>query len=356
VNPKRPFHDEPRSVIVRRRLVTVPRSIGLLVLLTLLAPLLAVVAVAVDLARSLFGRPWMAVRFLAFAWVFLAAELVGLVWFLASWVTSGFGLSHRRLVARAWAVQRWWGRTLLAVVQRLFSLELEVEGDETITPGPILAMFRHASIVDNLLPLVLIQDRHGLELRWLIKRELLSLPALDVGGTRLPNHFVARASGDARTELRAIRRLAADLGEQEGVLIYPEGTRFTPERRTRALDQLRTRSPELHERASRLQHVLPPRLGGPLVLLEAGYDVVVCAHVGLDGFAKIGDMWSGAIVGRTIRVRFWRTPAAEIPKDRNQRIDWLFDQWERVDAWVAAASVQVTPTPRSRRRAPSPPG
>ena len=355
MNQKRPFHDEPRRVIVRRRLVTIPRSIGMLLVLTLLAPVLALLALTVDLARSLFGRPWMAVRFLAFAWVFLAAELVGLVWFFASWVTSGFGHNHRRLVATAWAVQRWWGRTLLGVVQRMFSLELVVEGDELVTPGPILAMFRHASIVDNLLPIVLLQDRHGLELRWLIKRELLGLPALDVGGTRLPNHFVARASGDARTELQAIRRLAADLGEREGVLIFPEGTRFTPSRRTRALEQLRTRSPELHERASRLEHVLPPRIGGPLALIDAGYDVVVCAHVGLDGFAKIGDLWSGSIVGRTIRVRFWRIPAGDIPKGRKHRIDWLFDQWEQVEAWVASAGSPVSPPSPTRRADVSPP-
>jgi len=353
MNANRPFHDEPRATIVRRRLLTIPRSLLLFTLLTLLAPVVAILAAVVDVTRLVFRRrPAMALRLLAFAWVFLAAEAVGLVWFFASWVRSGFGRNQERLVASAWPVQRWWGRTLFSAVCRLFSLHLVVEGDDP-TPGPIVAMFRHVSIVDNLLPLVLLQDRHRLEMRWVIKRELLSLPALDVGGTRLPNHFVARGSGDPRTELRAIRRLASDLGTNEGVMIYPEGTRFTERRRTRALDQLRQRSPELYERAERLRHVLPPRVGGALTLLDMGYDVVVCAHVGLDGFAKIRNLWSGSLVGRTVRTRFWRISAADVPRSRPERVDWLFTHWEKVDAWIAGVddalryTVREQPTPGS---------
>jgi 1-acyl-sn-glycerol-3-phosphate acyltransferase len=298
----------------------------------------------------------MSLRLIAFGWVFLAAETWGLVRFFGHWVLSGFGWRREWLVARAWPVQTWWARTLLTSVRRLFRLTLQVEDAERAQPGPIIAMFRHASIVDNLLPAVLLTHGQGLKLRWIIKRELLSVPALDVGGTRLPNYFVARASSDPRTEIRRIRSLAADLAEDEGVLIYPEGTRFTEARRARALAALEKRDPELSARARRLRHVLPPRIGGPLTLLDTGYDVVMCAHEGLGGFAKIRDIWSGALVGRTINVKFWRFGASEIPTTRKGRIAWLFDQWARVDAWIEATNDGVrslTPPRASHRPTPS---
>lgn len=254
----RPFHDEPRAAIVRRRVATITRSAALFVILTVLFPVLLLAAVFVDAARWLFTRRhWMSVRLLLFAWTFLATEVAGLAWLFAVWLASGFGSNWDRLVAMSWPVQRWWACMLFASVRRLFDIRFAVEGDELATPGPILAFFRHASIVDNLLPAVLLTDAKHLRLRWIIKRELLALPSLDVAGTRLPNYFVDRSANDPRREIRAIRKLAADLKEDEGVLIYPEGTRFTESRRRRALAGLQDRMPALHERAGRLRYVLP---------------------------------------------------------------------------------------------------
>ena len=78
------------------------------------------------------------------------------------------------------------------------------------------------------------------------------------------------------------------------------------------------RQPAIAPLANRLRNVLPPRLGGPLALLDeaAGADVVVCGHVGFDGFEYISDIWAGGLVGTTVRVRFWRSPAAEVPSAR----------------------------------------
>jgi 1-acyl-sn-glycerol-3-phosphate acyltransferase len=342
---------------VRRRLISIPRSLLLFVATTALLPVLLIGGVAVDTIRwAVHRRPWMSLRLIAFGWIFLAAEAWGLARFLGHWVLSGFGSRREWLVAKAWPVQTWWARTLLTSVRRLFRLTLRVEDAAWARPGPIIAMFRHASIVDNLLPAVLLTHGQGLRLRWIIKRELLWVPALDVGGTRLPNYFVDRDSSDPRTEIRRIRALAADLGKDEGVLIYPEGTRFTERRRTRALAALEQRDPELFARARRLRHLLPPRIGGPLTLLDTGYDVVMCGHEGLGGFAKIRDIWSGALVGRTINVKFWRFGASEIPPNRRERIAWLFDQWAQVDAWIEAtkdAARSLTPPRASRHPTPS---
>ncbi len=331
------FTPEPRSVVIRRRLVTIPRSIVLFIVMVALAPITMPVAVAVDGLRWITTRkPAMTLRLLAFGFVFFAVELLGLVRLLISWV-AGRGDSSK-LRQGAWPIQVWWAETLLKAVKRIFQIELAVVGQDTAGPGPIIAMFRHASIVDNLLPAVLLTADLGIKLRWVVKKELLTLPSLDVAGRRLPNYFVDRASSDPRAELRRIRALGNELGPSDGVLIYPEGTRFTPERFARAVARMRDSEDRLADRASRLRHVMPPRPGGTMTLLDSGADVVVGAHQGLEGFAKLGDLWSGALVGRTINVRLTRIPAEEIPKGRRERASWLYDVWEEIDAWIAERS------------------
>jgi 1-acyl-sn-glycerol-3-phosphate acyltransferase len=120
------------------------------------------------------------------------------------------------------------------------------------------------------------------------------------------------------------------------VLIYPEGTRHTPEKLRAAQEAIATRQPSVAPLAARLRNVLPPRLGGPLALLDEGRgaDVVVCGHVGLDGFEYISDIWRGGLVGTTVRVRFWRYPAASVPAGEEQRIEWLYEKWQVLDDWV----------------------
>ena len=82
---------------------------------------------------------------------------------------------------------------------------------------------------------------------------------------------------------------------------------------------------------------MPPRLGGPLALLEGcAADVVILAHKGLDGFARIGDIWRGGMVRTPVTVRFQRIPRTAIPESRADRADWLFRVWQEVDDWVGA--------------------
>ena len=341
------FNPELRADVVRRRLKTIPRSLLLLVLLTVLAPIVFPLALVVDVSRFIVTRrPFMAVRMLAVAWVWLYTEAVGVTRFFLHWLFAGFGSNRKRMVDRAWAVQAWWARVMLSAVQRIFRLDMEIEGLETVTPGPVLALFRHASIIDNLLPAVLLTDKKGLKLRWLIKRELLQVPSIDVGGKRLPNYFVDRNASDPREELRRVKALASHLAEDEGLLVYPEGTRFTESRRTRALDKLQQNASQFYERASNLTYVLPPKPGGVLTLLDSGADPVICAHEGLGGFAKIKDIWSGAMINRTIRVKFWRVAAADVPKDRKGRVDWLWEQWEAIDDWIASVKNMPATSPR----------
>ncbi len=324
---------------LRRRLVTVPRTVAGFVVVTALLPLLALVALVVDATRWLVGRkPWMAVRLLAFVELYLLLEMILLSGSLLMWVGTAGGrlIGRRRYEGAHFALQGFALGTLFRAAIVLLSLRFEVEGAEEAAPGPIILMMRHASLVDVLLPGALVANPHGIRLRYVLKRELLQDPMFDVVGSRIPNHFVSRTAADGAGEIGAVRRLAEGLGRDDGVIIYPEGTRFTPEKQARALERLASGDPELHDRAQRLRHVMPPRIGGPRALLEGApdADVVICAHDGLGGFAELGDLWSGGLVGQRVRVAFWRVPAAEVPERRREQMYWLFDQWEKVDDWI----------------------
>lgn len=330
-----------RSQTILRRLRTIPLFVLAFVVLTIAAPLLLVVGVVVDVVRWLIARtPWMSVRIVLFGWLFLLYGLVGLVALSISWLLTGGGRDRARLMAQTYAIQARWVAAVLGTARRLFSLRFHVEGVEEAAPGPILVLSRHASIVDTLLPAWFIVRPHGITLRYVLKKELLADPVLDVGGLRLPNHFVDRDSTNPRAELRRLAELADGLGADEGVLIFPEGTRYTAERRQRAIERL-TR-PADRERAERLEHLLLPRPGGTTTLLDATgtADVIVFAHRGLEGLAKVKDVWNGGMVRKDVHVKMWRVPRAEIPTARSERVEWLYQQWEAIDAWIAERVTQ----------------
>jgi 1-acyl-sn-glycerol-3-phosphate acyltransferase len=333
--------DETRSETLLRRLRSTPPLVLGLLLVTALLPVLLILGLAIDLMRRVAsGVPPTAARLTLFLWVYLAAETAGLAVLAAVWVGSLGGRRGAWLRDMTWRFQQLWAGALFGAVRALFRLRLEVEGDDTVVPGPVIVLIRHASIVDNLLPANLIARPHRIRLRYVLKRELLSDPCLDVAGRRLPNYFVRRGTGEAR-EVEQVRALAHGLGTDEGVLIYPEGTRFTPERRAGAIARIAERDPRLAERAERLRHLLPPRLGGVGALLDGApdADVVVVAHHGFDGLRLLSDIWRGGLVGLVVQVRVTRVPRSAVPEPGVARVDWLYDLWQDVDDWLEERSV-----------------
>jgi 1-acyl-sn-glycerol-3-phosphate acyltransferase len=333
--------DGPLGDRLQRRAKGIGIEVAAFAALTLLFPLVLAAAAVVDLALWVVRRkPWTGVRLVAFAWWFLLAEMRGLAALAAIYATTGgpFGRGSRRRRRLVYELRIHWCRSHLAGIRRLFGVTFEVEGLEHAGPGPALIFIRHASIIDNTLPDAIAGHAHGLGLRFVLKRELQMLPVFDIGARWVPTNFVRRGSGDTAAEVEKLRRLAHDLGPDEAILVYPEGTRFTPAKLARAQEVVAERQPHLAPLAAGLRNVLPPRLGGPLALLDEGrgLDVVFCAHVGLDGFEYIRDIWGGGLVGQTIRVAFWRVPGAEVPAGEDERTAWLYAQWQAVDDWVGA--------------------
>jgi hypothetical protein len=48
----------------------------------------------------------------------------------------------------------------------------------------------------------------------------------------------------------------------------------------------------------------------------------------------VADIWRALPLDTTVRMRWWRVPHDEVPKDA--QVDWLYDWWERIDDWVDA--------------------
>lgn len=327
---------EPLVDRLLRRAITVPLYGLLLGVLIAGMPLLLPLALAIDAFRR---KRFATTRCLVFLTMYLACEVAGMLAAGFLWLAAPLlgGLDSERSQELHYRLQGWWARTLYRGTERIYGLSRELEETGDPGRGPVILFSRHASVGDTVIPAVFLAARHGLRLRYVLKRELLWDPCLDLVGNRLPNYFVRRGSGDTAREAEGVARLLDGLGPRDGVLIYPEGTRFTPAKRIRVLERLAQGSEaRFVPRASALERVLPPRLGGSIALLDRnpGADVVFCAHVGFDAASTFWHFWNGSLVGETIRVRFWRVPAAEIPKDRDARIDWLFSQWERVDAFV----------------------
>jgi 1-acyl-sn-glycerol-3-phosphate acyltransferase len=328
--------DETRAETILRRLRTIPPLVLGLLLVTALLPALIVVGLLIDAVRRIgLGVPPTAVRLVLFLWVYLAAEVAGLAALAALWIASAGGRRRAWLGDATWRLQQRWAGALFGAARVLFSLRLEVSGDDAVAPGPVIVLIRHASIVDTLLPANLVARPHGIRLRYVLKRELLADPCLDVAGRRLPNYFVRRGTGEAQ-EVDRVRRLARGLGARDGVVIYPEGTRFTVERRARAIARIRAGATPLAARAERLRHLLPPRLGGVGALLDGapGADVVVIAHHGLDGLRLVSDIWRGGLVGLVLQVRMTRVPRSAVPEGDAARAEWLYDIWQDVDDWL----------------------
>lgn len=330
---------------MRRRLVTIPRTFAIWLALTVLFPLLLFATVVVDSIRGLLTRkPWMASRLLLMAWVYLAAQMVVIVVGGFHWLAAlAYGKrSPKKLAEWAYGLQAWWVRFIVKAMERVLGVSFESAHNEVVAPGPVIVLFRHASIMDNLLPYVFVSDRAGIRLRWVLKKELLSDPALDIGGNRMPNYFVDRESDSPEEERASIAALATDLGEDEGILLFPEGTRFSEAKYAARMERLAATDPELHAIMEGHNHVLPPRPGGVLALLDTGMDVVIGTHTGLENLRGIKEIWNTAPIGLEVRVSFRRVASTEIPATRTDRVRWLHSEWARVDDTIVALQGDVS--------------
>ena len=177
--------------------------------------------------------------------------------------------------------------------------------------------------------------------RFVLKRELLADPCLDVVGQRLPNHFLDRQATDSAPELEALQSLVTDIDASTVGIIFPEGTRANNKKRTRALEKIATNDPDRADRLSDMRHLLPPRPAGAAAMLRGciSADVVVAWHVGFEGLDTFGGILK-AISSDMPPIRFHlrRVSRDEIPDASISNGEgftrWLDDEWMRMDREV----------------------
>jgi 1-acyl-sn-glycerol-3-phosphate acyltransferase len=304
-----------------------------LVGMVLTAPVWLPLALIVDAFRRVRLSTTRAVCFFL---LYLSFQIYGLTGMFFIWLFHG--RNYPVYMKKMFAIEYAWGWGLGSAGIRLFGIQVHIEDDYEFGKRPAIVLCRHASITDTFVPLMYVCARFGLPMKYVMKRELEWDPCLDLAVNRLPHLFVVRGSSDSAKEIEAIGQMMDNAQPNEGVIIFPEGTRYTPAKRERILKKLReTGATDVLEWAERYQHVLPPRTGGPLALLEHAHraDVVFCAHTGLERSSTFKDTFNGSLVGAQVHIKFWGAHEEDLPADAEGRKRWLFEQWKKVDDYIA---------------------
>jgi 1-acyl-sn-glycerol-3-phosphate acyltransferase len=336
---------------VVRRLVIAPFVIALALALWLTLPVWIVAAAALSPVVS--GR----LRPLRFAWVvfvYVTCEALLLVVMFGLWLASGFGWRLRTPYFQGIHYDLVQGTMWVFFVEarRVLRLRIETEGPTPAAhPGrPILVCCRHAGPGDSFVLIHTLMAWYDREPRVVLKDTLAWDPAIDVLLNRVPARFITPNPETGVDLEEQIAELATGLDSDDAFVIFPEGGNFTPHRRQKAIDRLRKLGMErMAQRAEQMIHVLAPRPGGFLAALDAApdADVVLVAHTGLDHMITVSDVWRELPMDKRIIMRWWQVPRAEIPADREERIEWLFGWWEQIDDWIAENRPAELPAGRS---------
>ena len=321
-----------RRARLRRRSISITGLVVMTVVSTTLAPLSVPALAVVDTVRGRRRLPLARLNLFGIWWCWI--EVIGLVSALGMWAVGRArdGDLHYRLMS-------WWAGALMWGMGTALGRRPQVEGVEHLATGRAIVLSRHASLADSLLSAWSIATTARLHPRYVLKRELLWDPCLDVVGLRIPNHFLARAVDDNAAELEALRELARDLGERDVVVIFAEGTRANPVKRARALERIAERSPERAARMSELRHLLPPRPAGSVALVEADpeNDLVSAWHVGFEGMDTFGGIISSLTSGvPAFRFVVTRHDRESVPTGPGFA-DWLDARWLEMDSEVDRA-------------------
>jgi 1-acyl-sn-glycerol-3-phosphate acyltransferase len=337
-----------------RRLVLVPLVVAIAGALAALAPPLALLSAAFNLVRRRLRKEdgiatgrrhrMRALRVVCFALVWAIGETAALTVMLCLWIVSGFGgrLDTEPYQSRHYGVMRWFLDLIYRTAERTCGLRVTVTGP-TDTPAnrPVIVLSRHAGPGDSLLLVHHLISACARRPRIVMKETLQLDPSVDVLANRLPNAFIRKKRGGPTPHTDLIHRLAASLDPRGALLIFPEGGNWTPQRWRRAIARLRRRHrDDLAERADAMPNVLPPRPGEAFAAIAAcpAADVIFVAHTGLDRLVSIRDVWQSLSGDILVRAHWWRVPAAGVPRDGDEetQLSWLYDWWQRVDAWITA--------------------
>jgi 1-acyl-sn-glycerol-3-phosphate acyltransferase len=316
----------------------------------LLAPIVLVLALAliaispIWLLTTAVAAPFVAgwlrpVRVLWLITAYLVVEVAGVIAMFGMWIGSGFGWKvHSPAFQRAH--YRLCGAMLrLLYRQARWVLRLTVEIDG-VTPNampvgrPLLVLSRHAGPGDSFLLIHALINWYGREPRIVLKRTLQWDPVIDILLNRLPNRFIVPGPEAERQ----IAELASNLDGDDALVIFPEGGNFTPERWRRGIARLQKMGlNRMARKASSMRNVLPPRPGGVMAALDASprANIALVGHTGVDHMRTVADVWRELPMDKVILMQWWVEAPEDVPSSADDRIEWLYAWWARIDEWIA---------------------
>ncbi len=333
-SPTEGMFSEPFHKKWGRRLITIPALFLITAIYGALLPILALYGMIRDLASGRKTLPL--VRFHTYIFSVLLIQCLGLMLLQASWFYSLLMSPERRAQVHL-SIEIFFIPKTIALAEIIYGMNIEMENEDCCAPGPVLLFSRHASILDTIMPIKLLGQSLGMGMRIVQKAELLWNPVVDVASYRMPRAFVKRGTGNAERQAAHMQHLLKGITDNQALVVFPEGSRFSPEKKAKIVAKLSDSNPIAAERAKQLGHVLPVRPAGACALINArpDIDVVFLAHTGLEGANRLEDFVGGALYKQKVRIKFWRVPASEIPQDEQARIDWLHQEWSKVDKWIA---------------------
>jgi|TARA_R110001599_G_scaffold342584_1_gene564513 1-acyl-sn-glycerol-3-phosphate acyltransferase len=319
-----------------RRLLSISLIFLFAVILLALAPLWLPLFWALGLVLNAAHS---SLRCLSFICLFLLCEIAGIMasgwlWLQHIVLTT----SQQNYLSANSALQFWWADTLRRSAEKLFRLHFVIEGEDALAGPAAIVLPRHTSIGDTILPVSFYAKAKQLRVSYVLKRELLLDPCLDIVGNRLANVFLNRVAEDMGPELAELETLAASATDQDSLVIYMEGTRFSDAKRQRVLKLLADKGDdEALQRAESWPNLLPIRPAGALALMKGApdKDLLFLAHSGFEGSANFANLFNGSWMNTTVHLRFWRIKAADIPATEHGRRIMLFSQWDLMQQAVA---------------------
>ena len=228
--------------------------------------------------------------------------------------------ARRRKAIVKW--QSWWGAVSYAVVTRILRVTVDFRVPEGFTPmdarQPFIVIANHRSSLDILVLIELMARLGRTDIRWILKRQLFSAPAIGRSCRETGCGYVVR--GGDPDDIERVRRCAAlAMADNASVIIFPEGRRFV------------TPKP-----GSGYRSVLPPKVGGVLALRRemSGYPVL-SVTIRSDAPEAGKTMFDGATyVGRVVTVE----SALITDIDDHTVVTWLEGEWRRKDLRLAGVA------------------
>src|SRR5262249_37949881 len=152
----------------------------LTLVLTASTPILAPLCWFVSLRRKWRGA-W---RSAAFVLAYLWCESIGIAWSAWLWVRERAPTRNsarwESFLTRNYALQCWWANALKTAAEHIFDLHFMLSGTKALDGPPAIMLPRHASIADTIIPMVFYAIPKAIRLRYVLKRELLLDPCLDI--------------------------------------------------------------------------------------------------------------------------------------------------------------------------------